>query len=77
MRYSSHLSACLQVLLSLRCFVSDLQALPAPPAGSVCAALRLCAMDKASADACATCLTAHADGAAAPHPHNCLLPCRG
>ena len=44
----------LQVLLSLRCFVSDLLALPAPAQGSVCAALRLCAADKAAAESCAT-----------------------
>ncbi len=41
------------MLLSLRCFVSDLQALPSPAQGSVCAALLLCAEDKAAADACA------------------------
>ncbi len=42
-----------QMLLSLRYFVSDLQALPSPAPGSVCAALMLCAEDKAAADACA------------------------
>ena len=41
------------MLLSLRCFMSDLKALPSPAEGSVCAALLLCAMDKATADACA------------------------